>query len=88
MIKHYKKKPVVIEAMQFTGTPESTREAIDFADTNFEISQWAGDDIDYYIETLEGDMEVKPYDYIIKGIKGEFYAVDKDIFEETYEEVK
>ena len=39
------------------------------------------------IHTLEGDMKAKQGDYIIKGVKGEFYPCRKDIFEQTYEEI-
>lgn len=40
------------------------------------------------ISTLEGEMEIKPGDWIIKGVKGEFYPCKPDIFEATYEEVE
>ena len=40
------------------------------------------------IETLEGYMKASFGDYIIKGIKGEFYPCKPDIFEATYEEVR
>ena len=39
------------------------------------------------IETLEGKMFAEVNDYIIKGVKGEFYPCKPDIFEQTYEEV-
>ena len=39
------------------------------------------------IETLEGNMTASKGDYIIKGVKGEFYPCKPDIFEQTYEEV-
>lgn len=39
------------------------------------------------IDTLEGTMIVDYGDYIIKGVKGEFYPCKPDIFEQTYEEV-
>jgi hypothetical protein len=39
------------------------------------------------IETLEGNMTADKGDYIIKGIKGEFYPCKPDIFELTYEKV-
>lgn len=38
-----------------------------------------------YIRTLEGTMAASPGDYIIKGVKGEFYPCKKDIFAQTYE---
>lgn len=85
-VKQYRKKPVVIEAWWFTidggGTPE-------------EVAEWCGgkligeDDFDtiaILIPTLEGEMRAEYGDYIIKGVKGEFYPVKPDIFHETYEE--
>jgi hypothetical protein len=41
----------------------------------------------WQINTLEGVMTAKPFDYIIKGVKGEFYPCKPDIFEQTYEKV-
>jgi len=38
------------------------------------------------VHTLEGDMVAQKGDYIVKGIRGEFYPVKPDIFEKTYEE--
>ena len=40
------------------------------------------------IETLEGRMYIKPGDYIIRGVKGELYGCDAEIFKETYEKVE
>jgi len=39
----------------------------------------------FEVETLEGVMQGKVMDYLVKGIKGELYPVDKEIFEESYE---
>lgn len=92
MIKKYKKKPVVIEAVQYYG---QNKEEID----NFiglvteEEYKFDGDRTNsasvrvLFIQTLEGKMEVSPMDYVIKGVKGEFYPCKPDIFEQTYEEV-
>ena len=46
------------------------------------------DDNEWYIKTLEGNMKVSKYDYIIKGVNGEFYPCKPDIFEKTYEKVE
>lgn len=83
-VKKYKKKPVVIEAIQFT---EETKDmCFNFVRTSsypcFENSVPV-----LKIQTLEGDMIARFGDYIIKGVRGEFYPCRKDIFEETYEEV-
>lgn len=80
MIKSYKKKPVVIEAVQFTG--ENYKEVEEFVGQPLYISYGM-----VAIPTLEGIMRCKPGNYIIKGVKGEFYPCDKEIFEQTYEEI-
>jgi hypothetical protein len=84
----YTKKPVTIEAMR-----------LDFEDNDCveSIMKWIGDDILFYnydtetnhftaahIKTLEGPMFCTQGDYIIKGVKGEFYPCKPDIFAETY----
>ena len=78
----YKKKPVVIEAIQFNGRNSA------------DIHEFCGDKVrepvgkDYLeIETLEGIHIASPGDYIIKGVKGEFYPCKPDIFEMTYDPV-
>lgn len=43
---------------------------------------------DYVVQTIECNMFFRNGDYLVKGVKGELYAVRGDIFEETYEEVK
>jgi hypothetical protein len=78
----YRKKPVVIEAVQFTYPPtEEFKRFINSGGSrtvNIE-SNFA------QIETLEGTMTADIGDYIIKGIKGEFYPCKPDIFEQTYD---
>lgn len=44
--------------------------------------------VDFEVETLEGKMQGKAGDFLIKGVKGELYPVDKEIFKETYEFVR
>ena len=76
----YRKKPVVIEAIQWTGENEAE---IDL----FLLGHFTKcDDSDsIFIPTLEGVMEASLGDYIIKGVQGEFYPCKPDIFEKTYE---
>lgn len=90
----YRKKPVVIEAIQLTRA------------NAVKVYEWVHDctaiktDMDLYkwddylsiierkgmkIPTLEGDMKAQFGDYIIKGIQGEFYPCKPDIFLATYE---
>jgi len=83
-IKRYRKRPVVIEAIQYGPA------------TCADICAWMGIPHNVYdgepcgvgqflIETLEGTMAANPGDYIIKGVKGEFYPCKPDIFAATYE---
>lgn len=74
-----RKKPVVVEAMLYTGP-------------NFdEVGEWCGAfhaGTDYLIiKTLEGNHRANPGDWVIKGVKGEFYPCKPDIFDQTYEVV-
>ena len=82
----YIKKPVVIEAVQWTDTKESGNAIVDLIG---ESKTWS---IDYSakpptikIPTLEGTMTASIGDWIIKGINGEFYPCKPEIFEKTYE---
>lgn len=75
----FRKKPVIIEAVQYDGTLLSV-EALD----GLECSQTLTSDT-IQIETLEGTMTANPGDWIIRGVKGEFYPCKPDIFEATYE---
>lgn len=77
----YRKKPVVIEAMQFTD--ETFSSVLAWLNSPGLISIEGGDCI--FIETLEGNMRADKGDWIIKGVKGEFYPCKPDIFEATYE---
>jgi len=84
-MKQYKKKPVVISAIQLTE--ENFKSLIDIAFTDSDIKSIGNDEVGFYvlIETLEGDMKARWNDWIIKGINGELYPCKPDIFEKTYE---
>lgn len=85
-VRCFRKKPVVIEALQFTG------------DNCITILHWMGvpgwDNVMLHstdapvIHSLEGDLVASIGDWIIKGVKGEFYPCKPDIFEATYEAVQ
>lgn len=80
MARAYRKMPVVVEAVQWTG--ENHAEMCEFVDPEaFEIIPRIG----LVIHTLEGDYHASPGDYIIKGVNGEFYPCKPDIFAKTYE---
>lgn len=89
----YRKKPVVIEAFQYTGDECFRNEYVPkwiIESFNTGILHWAVVPQIFstlYIETLEGTMQVSVGDYIIKGVRGELYACKPDIFTDTYEEV-
>ena len=84
----FRKKPVVIEAIQWTG--DNSMEVLDFGNDG-PMPLWGDDftvDMDkseVYILTLEGKHTATKGDWIIRGIKGEFYPCQPDIFEATYE---
>lgn len=78
----YRKKPVVIEAVQWDGKADT---ANTFIGTDWRYGGTGGGAI--IIPTLEGEMCGEVDDWIIKGIKGEFYPCKPDIFEATYEKV-
>ena len=80
----YRKKPVVIEAVRYTGASPGGN--------GFDIVQWGKPTIasaifpdELQIRTLEGVMTAAPGDWIIKGVAGEFYPCKPDIFAATYE---
>lgn len=83
----YRKKPVVIDAMQFTGTPENIAELSKFMQRKLTISYADPDNPQIHIMTLEGIMAANVGDYIIKGVQCEFYPCKEDIFEATYDEI-
>ena len=82
-VRKFRKKPVVIEAIQYVGG--NKQEIIDFTKGQASVNTCYS----YLtIPTLEGNHEADVSDWIIKGIRGEFYPCKPDIFEATYEEVE
>jgi hypothetical protein len=82
----YRKKPVVIEAEQLT--PNNIIRLEGWCGGNVKgiklpRAEWCID-----IQTLEGEMRAEMGDWIIKGVKGEFYPCKPDIFEMTYDAVE
>lgn len=86
----YRKKPVLVEAFKFYVDPMpdwfmdkvTTNEVILF---NCNYNRYTIDEAFCHIDTLEGVMEGRGGDFIIKGIQGEIYPCKPDIFEATYE---
>lgn len=79
-----RKKPVVIEAVQFHETKEGIAAILGFV-PNGKVGLQHDLPV---IRTLEGDMLVNDGDWVIKGVAGEFYPCKPDIFEQTYEKVE
>ena len=82
----FRKKPVVIEAVQWDG---ATSTANKFLGESYGI-YWeytARDEISIFIPTLEGQMRCSVGDWIIRGVAGEFYPIKAEIFKETYDPV-
>ena len=89
----YRKKPVEVEAIQIHGNVSELKAflegngEVNLYDTAYEVRAFPPR-TEVVIHTLEGDMKAHDGDYIIKGVKGEYYPCRKDIFEETYEEIQ
>lgn len=81
----YRKKPVVIDAIQYTG--DNIQQIWDAFTAENVYGPVEGDQ-NAYIFTLEGKMRCNVGDYIIRGVRGELYPCAQDIFEETYEEAE
>ena len=87
MVKDYMKKQVMIQAVVWTG--DNTHEITKFmAQGLCEVDDFQTGSKQLVIPTLEGDHRASIGDYIIKGVKGEFYPCKPDIFEMSYEEVE
>lgn len=96
----FRKKPVVIDAMLWNGRDDDTGIGAALAFVDIDKLPRAPDDPHIntglgftptdgklFIPTLEGTMCANPGDWIIRGVKGEFYPCKPDIFEATYEPV-
>ena len=80
----YRKKPVVIEAVQWKGDNLGEVLTLDTGGKRLIEKHWTEQ---LCIATLEGEMRANLNDWIIKGVKGEVYPCKPDIFKETYEKV-
>lgn len=88
----FRKKPVVVEAVQFIRMSANMTfewsepiKGTEFGDALDEVFGGDGGNGSLIIVTKEGDMTASPGDWIIRGVKGEFYPCKPDIFEATYE---
>lgn len=83
-MKKYRKKPVIVEAVQWKG--DNFDECMRFMNRFYYEEQHISSG-KIIIHTLEGNMIASKGDYIIKGVNGEFYPCKPDIFKKTYEEI-
>lgn len=90
----YRKRPVVIEALQFDGSAETAEGILAWATERdprlggpMRFADW-GQGPSLEIRTREGVMRADPGDWIICGVQGEFYPIKDSIFRETYEPVE
>lgn len=84
MIEQFVKKPIIVEAIQWTGKNE--HEVMKFVGSHCCLVN-KSDGKALIINTLEGDHYASVNDWIVKGVKGEFYPVKPDIMEQTYNRV-
>ncbi len=82
----FRKRPVVIEAIQYTGREEDHPDLVEFFHPA-EVEEKTSSPPKLLIRTLEGNMLASVGDWIIRGVQGELYPCRADIFEATYEEV-
>jgi len=86
------KKPIVNEAIRWTG--ENLKEIIDFTGLHPSAQKWTWEEYEEVVKneglkifTLEGPLLASLGDYIMRGVRGEFYPIKPDILDETYDRV-
>jgi hypothetical protein len=92
MISNYEKRPVTIEAIQITDEL-SFKTAVDWMNRETQQCTYVIFDAEAYHQSsitihTEGNMIARPWDWIIKGVQGEFYPCRPEIFDVTYKEVR
>lgn len=90
----YRKKPIEVQAMRWDST--NTQDVVKWMGGWDRSGVWLKQKVTpdgkgalwfLVIPTLEGEMEAMPGDWVIKGVKGEFYPCKPDIFAATYEAI-
>ena len=86
MVNRYKTKPVEIEALEWNG--DNFKEVKEFTDNKAKMELlFSGKEV-LVVQTLEGDMAAAIGDFIIKGLRGEFYPCKPDVFHKKYEKIE
>lgn len=88
---NYRKKPIVVQALEFKtnnedGSPNMDR-IINWINQGKDLCQGWHNGTNIFIKTLEGEMRTEVGDFVIRGVKGEFYPCKPDIFHATYDAV-
>jgi hypothetical protein len=92
----FRRKPVTVDAVQFTNPDgplpegirrEEARWAGSWSDQSF-FNKKYGSIYKFFVDTLEGPLEIKVGDWIVTGIVGERFPVKPDIFVQTYEPIE
>jgi hypothetical protein len=81
---YFTKRPVTVEAMFWDGVVSTATTIIDWMLASGGTARYHDDPSALSIDTLEGTMTAVPGDWIIKGVRGEFYPCKQEIFEATY----
>lgn len=84
----FRKKPVIVEAVQFLPNEQSTKAILELGASGTRVVETfisPKGEYSLYINTLEGKMEASIGDWIIRGVSGELYPCKPDIFLKTYE---
>jgi hypothetical protein len=84
LVRKFRKRPVTVEAMQITDV----KSVLDIEEwINSPAVGYQTNPPTLWIDTLEGRMEARQGDWVIKGVNGEFYPCKPEIFAKTYQEV-
>lgn len=83
----YRKLPVEVEVIKYQAELGNNRVMNWLSQQGANVGDWTFHDGEITIPTLEGKMKVSDGDWIIRGVKGEYYPCKPDIFAETYEPV-
>lgn len=89
-LQRFRKRPVVIEAIQYRPDIPNCNAVAAFMgmpEGDYCHNEGRHDQASWMIGTLEGTMEARPGDWIVRGVQGEFYPCKPDIFAATYEAV-
>lgn len=83
--QQYRKKPVVIEAVQYRG--DNAEDIVAWVESGEArgFTHAATHEGQLHVVTLEGTMTVALGDYVIRGVQGEHYPCKPDIFDQTYD---